>query len=294
MELRLLRTFQCVASCLNFSKAAEMLNFSQPTVSTQIQMLEEELGQKLFVHVGKKTYLTPEGIILKEDADRILSMTEEITLKFQSMTNTTRVLKIAAHESFCNLNLPRVINAYLREVKKVNVDLTSVSTNEVINGIRKNQYDVGIISGDVAYAGVECLTFDATKVEIIVASELAEKYTLEEIVEKFPYFRYRADAMQYSMDLKQMLIKCGIVPKNVMKFGSLMAIKEAVKCGLGYTVVTRDNVEKELKTRELSIITPPDIEVMSMTSAVFLADSREREEVKEFVRILKEVWGETE
>ena len=271
-----------------------MLNFSQPTVSTQIQMLEEELGQKLFVHVGKKTYLTPEGIILKEDADRILSMTEEITLKFQSMTNTTRVLKIAAHESFCNLNLPRVINAYLREVKKVNVDLTSVSTNEVINGIRKNQYDVGIISGDVAYAGVECLTFDATKVEIIVASELAEKYTLEEIVEKFPYFRYRADAMQYSMDLKQMLIKCGIVPKNVMKFGSLMAIKEAVKCGLGYTVVTRDNVEKELKTRELSIITPPDIEVMSMTSAVFLADSREREEVKEFVRILKEVWGETE
>ena len=97
MELRLLRTFQCVASCLNFSKAAEMLNFSQPTVSTQIQMLEEELGQKLFVHVGKKTYLTPEGTILKEDADRILCMAEEVSLKFQSMTNTTRILKIAAH-----------------------------------------------------------------------------------------------------------------------------------------------------------------------------------------------------
>ena len=294
MELRLLRTFQCVASCLNFSKAAEMLNFSQPTVSTQIQMLEEELGQKLFVHVGKKTYLTPEGTILKEDADRILCMAEEVSLKFQSMTNTTRILKIAAHESFCNLNLPKVINAYLHYMKKVNVDLTAVSTNEVINGIRKNQYDIGIISGDVDYAGVECLTFDETKVEIIVASELTQTCSLEEIVEKYPYFRYRADAMQYSLDLNQVLVKSGIVPQNVMKFGSLKAIKEAVKSGLGYTVVTRDNVEKELKNGELSIITPSDIEVMSMTSAVFLADSREREEVKEFIRILKEVWDETE
>ncbi len=294
MELRLLRTFQCVAGCLNFSRAAELLNFSQPTVSTQIQMLEEELGQKLFVHVGKKTYLTPEGAILKKDADNILGMAEEISAKFQSMTNTTRLLKIAAHESFCNLNLPKTINAYLQNMEKVNIDLTSVCTNEVINGIRKNQYDIGIISGDVDYAGVECLTFDATRVEMIVAPELAEQYTLGEIVEKFPYFRYRADAMQYSLDLNQVLVKGGIVPQNVMKFGSLMAIKEAVKSGLGYTVITRDNVEKELKNKELSVITPSDVEVLSMTSAVFLADSREREEVKEFIRILKEVWGETD
>lgn len=100
--------------------------------------------------------------------------------------------------------------------------------------------------------------------------------------------------MQYSLDLNQVLVKGGIVPQNVMKFGSLMAIKEAVKSGLGYTVITRDNVEKELKNKELSVITPSDVEVLSMTSAVFLADSREREEVKEFIRILKEVWGETD
>ena len=85
-----------------------------------------------------------------------------------------------------------------------------------------------------------------------------------------------------------------IGPSNNGKSSILKAIKAAVKSGLGYTIVTRDNVEKELKNKKLSIITPPDIEVMSMTSAVFLADSREREEVKEFIRILKEVWDETE
>lgn len=290
MELRWLKTFQCVASCLNYSKAAAALNFSQPTVSTQIQMLEEELGQKLFVHVGKKTYLTKEGLILQKDVEKLLELTDEVESKFQSMSNTTKILKIAAHESFSNLTLPLVINEYLHRVEKVNIDLTSISTNDVIEGIRKNKFDIGIISGDVNYAGVECLTFDSTRVEIIVATEVAEKYSLEEIVELFPYFRYRADAMQYSLDINQVLVKSGIVPKNTMKFGSLVAIKEVVKAGLGYSIVTRDVVEKELEEKSICVITPKELEVYSMSSVIYLEDSCEREEIKKFIQILKEVF----
>ena len=291
MELRWLKTFQCVASCLNYSKAAEALNFSQPTVSTQIQMLEEELGQKLFVHVGKKTYLTKEGLILKKDAEKILELLEEVELKFQSMSNTTKILKIAAHESFSNITLPLVINEYLHRVEKVNIDLTSISTNDVIEGIRKNKFDIGIISGDVNYAGVKCLTFDATRVEVIASEELAKKYSLEEIVELFPYFSYRADAIQYSLDLNQALVKCGIVPKNTMKFGSLVAIKEVVKAGLGYSVVTRDVVEKELEEKSICVISPKELEVYAMSSVIYLEDSYEREEIKKFIKILKEVFA---
>ena len=291
MELRWLKTFQCVASCLNYSKAAEALNFSQPTVSTQIQMLEEELGQKLFVHVGKKTFLTKEGLILKKDAEKILELLEEVELKFQSMSNTTKILKIAAHESFSNIKLPLVINEYLHRVEKVNIDLTSISTNDVIEGIRKNKFDIGIISGDVNYAGVKCLTFDATRVEVIASEELAKKYSLEEIVELFPYFSYRADAIQYSLDLNQALVKCGIVPKNTMKFGSLVAIKEVVKAGLGYSVVTRDVVEKELEEKSICVISPKELEVYAMSSVIYLEDSYEREEIKKFIKILKEVFA---
>lgn len=290
MELRLLKTFQCVASCLNFSKAAELLNFSQPTVSTQIQTLEEELGQKLFVHVGKKTYLTPQGIQLKKDADRILGLADEIQLKFQAMNNTTKKITVAAHESFCNMGLPQVINQYLKSVEKVNIELTTASTNDVIDGIRKNDYDVGIISGEINYAGINCLPIDSTKVEVFVSKEIKEKYSFSEIVDQMTYFRYKADAMQYSLDLNQALLKSGIIPKNTMKFGSLIAIKEAVLAGLGYTVFSRDNVLKELEEGSIVAVTPPGVEVMSMTSAIFLEDNYEREEVKQFVNVLKEVW----
>ncbi len=290
MELKILRTFQCVANCLNYSKAAEMLNFSQPTVSTQIQLLEEELGQKLFVHVGKKTYLTPQGKILKEDTDRLLNMADEIENKFKSMSNNVKVIKVAAHESFCNLNLPAVICQYLKETENVDVELHSDYTNKVIMNVRENIYDVGIISGEAEYAGIQSIPIDDTRVDIIVKKEIAEKYSLEEIVERFSYICYQADALQYSMDLGQVLRQSGITPGHVMRFASLFAIRQAVEEGLGYSVMSIDNIQQELEQKKISVITPDYVNVTSRTSAICLEDNVERPEVKAFIKKLKEAW----
>lgn len=291
MELKRLKTFQCVASTLNFSRAAELLNFSQPTVSTQIQLLEDELEQKLFVHVGKKTYLTPAGEILKKEVDRLFYVTDEIEEKFKNMSSMIKVVKVAAHESFYSLNLPVVINAYLKEMELVNLELRSTSTNKVIEGIKTNRYDIGIISGTIAHAGVNCIPIDVTKVEIVVSKELADRYTLEEIVNQYPYIQYRTSAMQYSVDMNKALSKSNIIPKRVMKFESLVAIREAVKAGIGYAVFSRDNVTNELESGVIKTITPKDVRVESITSAICLEGNEGRDEIKEFIRILKKMWG---
>lgn len=290
MEIKMLKTFQCVANYLNYSKAAEMLNFSQPTISMHIQILEEELGQKLFVHVGKRTYLTPQGKLLKRDADRLLAMVDDIENKFQTMANENKVIKIAAHESFCNLNLPNVICSYLKTFSNVDVELHSEDTNQVINDIRENTYDVGIISGEAFYAGVCCISVDDTDVKILVKSDIAQSNTLQEIVQKYPYIRYRADAVQYSMDIEQVLIQSHVVPKHAMEFANLMAIRQAIQEGLGYSVMSVDNVQQELDRGILSIVTPKGVNVTSRTSAICLEDNIEREEVKAFIQLLKEIW----
>lgn len=71
MELRNLKTFQVVAECSNFTKAAEKLNFTQPTVTAQIQSLEKELNQLLFFRVGRTNHLTPAGKLLKKYTDEL-------------------------------------------------------------------------------------------------------------------------------------------------------------------------------------------------------------------------------
>ena len=80
MELRLLRYFLTVAKDQSFTKAAEQLHITQPTLSRQMASFEENLGITLFIRSGKKITLTDEGILLKRRALEILNL-EERTLK---------------------------------------------------------------------------------------------------------------------------------------------------------------------------------------------------------------------
>ena len=80
MELRLLRYFLTVAKEQSFTKAAEQLHITQPTLSRQMAALEDELGITLFLRNGKRISLTDEGILLKRRALEILHL-EEKTLE---------------------------------------------------------------------------------------------------------------------------------------------------------------------------------------------------------------------
>lgn len=61
MDIRLIIAFVTVASVHNFTKAADRLGYAQSSITSQIQLLEKELGVKLFDRLGKKICLTPEG-----------------------------------------------------------------------------------------------------------------------------------------------------------------------------------------------------------------------------------------
>ena len=76
MELRLLRYFLTVAKEQSFTKAAEQLHITQPTLSRQMASFEENLGITLFIRSGKKITLTDEGILLKRRALEILNLEE--------------------------------------------------------------------------------------------------------------------------------------------------------------------------------------------------------------------------
>ena len=79
MELRLLRYFLTVAKEQSFTKAAEQLHITQPTLSRQMAALEDELGITLFLRNGKRISLTDEGILLKRRALEILNLEEKNT-----------------------------------------------------------------------------------------------------------------------------------------------------------------------------------------------------------------------
>ena len=77
MEVRILRYFLAVAQHGSFTKAAQSLYLTQPTLSRQLKQLEEELGQQLFIRNHHTISLTPEGMILRKRAEEIIDMVEK-------------------------------------------------------------------------------------------------------------------------------------------------------------------------------------------------------------------------
>ena len=87
METRVLRYFLAIAREGSITNAARFLHITQPTLSRQIQDLEEELGQKLFTRGSRNMTLTPEGMILRKRAEEIISMVDKTEAEFNSMEN---------------------------------------------------------------------------------------------------------------------------------------------------------------------------------------------------------------
>ena len=78
MDIRILRYFLTVAKEQNFTKAAEQLNITQPTLSRQLAAFEEELGTALFIRGSRSITLTEAGILLKRRALEIIDLEEKI------------------------------------------------------------------------------------------------------------------------------------------------------------------------------------------------------------------------
>ena len=85
MELKTMRYFLAVAREENMTRAAELLHVTQPTLSKQLKMLEEELGKKLFVRHSFSIQLTEEGILLRKRAEDLIQMADKIWAEFLSL-----------------------------------------------------------------------------------------------------------------------------------------------------------------------------------------------------------------
>ena len=82
MELRVLRYFLMIAREENITHAAQLLHVTQPTLSRQIQDLEEELGTKLFVRSNHRIILTPDGLLLRRRAQEIVDLADRTQKDF--------------------------------------------------------------------------------------------------------------------------------------------------------------------------------------------------------------------
>ncbi len=146
MELRELKYFLAVAEYGTISKAAEELYVTQPNLSRQIQNLENELGQKLFIRGKRKVALTAAGVLLQKRAEEIISLLaktkEELTSFDKTLTGT---IWIGGGESYAVKLIAKAANALQKDYPFVKFRFFSGDTNEVVEKLDEGLLDFGIL-----------------------------------------------------------------------------------------------------------------------------------------------------
>ena len=150
MELRVLNYFLVIARESNFTKAAEQLHITQPTLSRQIAQLEEELGVKLFVRSNHSIILTEAGMMLKRRAQELLSLADKTRKDISYIgQNLEGTLSIGCGEFLANRCLADCIAAFRQEYPQVKYEPSSGNTAKIQDGLERGLLDIGLLSEPV-------------------------------------------------------------------------------------------------------------------------------------------------
>ena len=146
MELRVLGYFLAIAREENFTRAAEQLHVTQPTLSRQIADLEQELGVKLFTRSNHNIILTEDGMILKRRAQEILSLADKTKRDFLSKEKSLEgTITIGSGEFLSTRILTDCIAAFRKLHPLVRYEVYSGNTGNIKDNIERGLLDMGLI-----------------------------------------------------------------------------------------------------------------------------------------------------
>lgn len=242
MELRVLNYFLAVAREQNILRAAESLHLSQPTLSTQIRNMEEELGKQLLIRGTKgsrKVTLTEEGMILKKRAEEILNLVakaeKEITL---SDTVIAGDVYIGAGETDAVRLLAKAAKELQAVYPDIHYHISSGNAEFVLEQLDKGLIDFGIVFGDVDLTKYNALKMpfkDTWGVLMRRDCALAEKESVspEDLWDKPLILSHQKNQREaYHALLNCDIDKLNIVATYNLLFNASLLVEE----GLGYAI----------------------------------------------------------
>jgi DNA-binding transcriptional LysR family regulator len=251
MELFHLRTFREVAETLNFTRAAKRLNLTQSAVSHQIRVLENDLGEPLFIRAKRGVKLSEAGIVALDHARRILD--ESVALKERlsggEHTPVGRVRAAAATQAFVHLFAP-LFESFMRTHPGVEVSFRSTaSTDQTIADIQNGTAHVGFASLPIYSPALQVQELFEDELVAIVGHghRLADRplATLDDILaERFILFE-RGNSVRRATD--EFFGEVGSQPRTALESNDTAFIKLMVERGFGISLLPAWAVRDEVR-----------------------------------------------
>jgi LysR family transcriptional regulator, low CO2-responsive transcriptional regulator len=262
---RQLKIFASVAQHLNYTKAAKALYLSQPAVSMQVKLLEEQTTLPLLEKIGKKLYLTAAGEEIYRYARNTIQQKKDVEEIIEQLNDLQKGHLNIAVASTANHFVIRLLAAFEKLYPKIRISLDVTNRSELLKQLDNNERDLVIMGQPPDNLQLNAIDFLNNPLVVIAAANhpLAQQktqITLEQLSQEHFIVREEGSGTRKA---SEKFFKNHLIPFNTtMDISNNRAIKHAVEEGLGLAIVSLHSLEIELRANSLKVLNVEDFPIM--------------------------------
>lgn len=265
LDLRLVEVFYYVAKFRSFSKAADALLLTQPTISGHIKALEESLSLALFDRLGREVTLTRAGEVLYGYAKRLQSNKTAAMQALQELQGGLRGELVLGGSSIPGQYLlPLVLGHFKRAYPDITVVLSITDTMNTLERLVHGELELGLVGACVPHPQVIYERFVDDELVVTVHREhpWAGQYVVPLSAVLTEPFIQRERGSGSRLVIEQTMRQHGVEPATlsiVAEMGSTEAIKQGIKAGIGVSIISRLALTDELRAGSLCTVAVQDV-----------------------------------
>lgn len=256
-ETRQLEIFAALAKSGSFTAAARQMSLTQSAISHSLRALESDLECSLIERVGRSVLLTPAGEHLFKEATRILNDLKRTRQEVESISAWGRGrLRISASVTACEFLLPSILREFKECFPEAPIQIAPADSPEARQLLRSHQVDLALVVGDGEEGGFQSQQLFSDELHFVVGSAhpwaRAQKFDPKTVSEQ-PFILYNRNSLTFKL-IEQHFQQRRWQLHGFIEMGSMNAIKELIKIGLGVGLLPRWIVDKELQEGSLCAI----------------------------------------
>lgn len=256
MDTRHIQYFMAVYEHLHFTKAAESLGISQPTLSQQIRVLEAELGMPLFDRIGKQVVATEAGKLLHFHGGRMLLAEQDAKIAIRELMSSARgTVRLSVLPSDLDFQLVPLFIHFHSEYP--DIQLQAFSTIQILEEVLSNRADIGIALRTPPDKRLVQIPLRSEPYYLLVhsGSELASRASIKlRELEQIPIVMYPRGFIGRDLVETVCREKGGFQLSTVMETSTAISLLQLVRAGVGATIQPLNLLKQESMRHEIVAI----------------------------------------
>jgi len=294
MDFGQIEAFVQVSAHNSFSRAAEVLHLTQPSITARIQSLEREVGEELFERGGRGVRVTDAGLALLPYAERILQTLAEGRDAIEEVRNVQLgSLQLGSALTISTYVLPHILHAFRSRYAGVEVSIRTGRSEQVLSMLQADEVQVGLVR-TLSHPDIETVHLYDDEIVLAVNPDhpfaAAGTASVEDAASE-PNVLFDRGSSYFGL-IHSFFRQAGVALNVAMELDSLEATKRMVEEGLGIALLPLVTIERELETGILAKVEIVDVPPLRRPiSLIFKRHRRRPRTVRAFMETMEELYA---